>query len=1481
MVHSTKPARFSKIIILFLLGSSMQRRSYGHIGPNRDGGRGAVPWNSLHRVSSSTSSSYAESRKWQGKNRGVVHIDVFSTDKDPTLSSTAGSSSRGNNDNIDNVAGMNRLDDGEEDTEEGVTATMKKHNAVGDADSDDDDDDDDDNSDNHTDLDDEDIAALESFSSLKPPISRISTSPPHFDDEDDNRGHVDVDVNTIDYEEEDPIIEQQQFERQQQHQLHILDMDIVDIQTQQHIMEQDSILLHAVQNQIYFPPNAATIASILASQKEDEQFAKKHGLDRRTLYRSLLLEFLGENNSYTTINVTTATTTTTTSSSSSSATKSTTKRKYLDPQTVTRKLTSALSLATQPQWRKFARNISRLSSSNSQRQQYSGSGLKLYASALAEDTTDAMKPPATSAMQETILMALAHSLQCGIVILDDDFFLQVRKSLPEQQQQNIKNGDIIKALFRLYEDKVHLSTSTATAKTSAKLSTLMIHDLNTTWDIADDTSHALQSSLQNQLEFELKHSYNAASSAGHLPLVIFIRAEASSSTHPDTCNKILFQSKTCMDRLVQELKNQNSIHLICLGKECDFDSFSSSSLNAAVADPTSKGGGVDPMESRSRGPNIPSNKQSANTLQLLQAMQNAFAANSGSNVNSGFFPHGPHTSDPEGYQRFNIILARTVDENGNPGIMGAVAPGNVNILPSMVAMMQQKEFQRHQHQNQAGEKPGMPWPPAVGPWGMPMNWQANPLPGMQIPAGVPFFNASIHISGLAMNSNPSGDDNLNNNKWGGDNHPPPEIIQKAMEMAITQVVERLAGGGEVQGNFPPQLQSAYSSLLSNEQTRRELIEKLSKVAPALLNPGCPMVMLSVLCAPASAADRAAQQNNSNMNNLSPSSSNNSRGSWLQKILSAAPSAAGTQGTSPVIDAAGQSTDEDESPKTSHSKTSSNATKTGTTAQQQYDKAHAAFLKRTRNLQKLESLCQMSVPLAVPHDPIKKKMWLGWISRQGNARIYRKNKAALEALLSSSGLQLENEEGSRSLALRAVLGMKDCTEQMHEVVHAAVEIEAERYLRSSSASEANDDNIDVGFDLKSSISSKQFSTKKAQTIKSSSIESALALVCRVSPHSESIGPTEGFGVLAASTKPHPTREDLYQMAADKHERALCNNIIFPENIGVTYDQIGGLDDVKELLRQSITYPLKYPSLYSEGIARESCKGVLLFGPPGTGKTMLAKAVATEGGATFLSVDASSVENKWLGESEKNAKAVFTLARRLAPCVIFLDEVDSLLSSREGTGDDSAHGTLTSVKTTMMSEWDGLNSGTNGAEGAPRVVVIGSTNRPFDLDEAVLRRFPRRILVDLPDLETRKEILEVTLAENRVDSSVNLTSIAERLDGYTGSDIKEVCREAVVRISHEQAKLLDRGIWPSSSRGIYEGEDAMSGEIASSDAPMVSGLQRLRPVTMADFDLAISKLKRSVSEKGKELARVWDWNDEYGEIKRKDRGENMPHLMNMFL
>ena len=201
-------------------------------------------------------------------------------------------------------------------------------------------------------------------------------------------------------------------------------------------------------------------------------------------------------------------------------------------------------------------------------------------------------------------------------------------------------------------------------------------------------------------------------------------------------------------------------------------------------------------------------------------------------------------------------------------------------------------------------------------------------------------------------------------------------------------------------------------------------------------------------------------------------------------------------------------------------------------------------------------------------------------------------------------------------------------------------------------------------------------------------------------------------------------------------------------------------------------------------------------------------------------------------------------------------------------------------TMMSEWDGLNSGTNGRgdAGSDRVVVIGSTNRPFDLDEAVLRRFPWRILVDLPDLETRQEILEVTLAENRLGGDVNLTKVAERLDGYTGSDLKEVCREAVVQISHEQARMLDRGELFSDSE---DDEDEDSNADVSGYSGGTGGFHALRPVTMQDFESAMQKLKRSVSETGRELAKVWDWNDEYGEIKKTSKRDVLPQMMNMFL
>eukprot|EP00611_Tribonema_gayanum_P019554 TRINITY_DN340_c1_g1_i1.p1 TRINITY_DN340_c1_g1~~TRINITY_DN340_c1_g1_i1.p1 ORF type:complete len:585 (+),score=230.34 TRINITY_DN340_c1_g1_i1:199-1755(+) len=469
-------------------------------------------------------------------------------------------------------------------------------------------------------------------------------------------------------------------------------------------------------------------------------------------------------------------------------------------------------------------------------------------------------------------------------------------------------------------------------------------------------------------------------------------------------------------------------------------------------------------------------------------------------------------------------------------------------------------------------------------------------------------------------------------------------------------------------------------------------------------------------------------------------------------------------------------------------------------------------------------------ISPPPDAALRQHWDRWVEADVARDNTKHNRQALSLALTRNHLACA-ELSAHHDQLDALLGRHRLThEETDAVVLAALKMEVARAAAASnggsSSSSAQEGLMETNAQGRALLSWR-------------SVEAAFASVCKAHV------PRPGQPMAR-------TREEVAALAqADRHESALMANVILPKDIGVTYSMIGGLKEAKELLRQSITYPLKFPHLYSEGIAREAVKGVLLFGPPGTGKTMLAKAVATEGGATFLSVDASVIENKWLGESEKNARAVFTLARRLAPCVIYLDEVDSVLSSRERY-DDTTHGTLTSVKTTIMQEWDGLR--TTG----DRVVVIASTNRPFDLDEAVLRRLPRRIMVDLPDIETREEILRVTMAANRVDPSVDFRAIAETLEGFTGSDIKEVCREAVVRIAHEKAQELETGA-------------------ALSDMDLTS---QLRCVTAEDFQEARKRLTTSVSEKGRELARVWEWNDEYGEIKKKG-SETPRHNLAMYL
>ncbi|KAI9146387.1 P-loop containing nucleoside triphosphate hydrolase protein, partial [Paraphysoderma sedebokerense] len=203
----------------------------------------------------------------------------------------------------------------------------------------------------------------------------------------------------------------------------------------------------------------------------------------------------------------------------------------------------------------------------------------------------------------------------------------------------------------------------------------------------------------------------------------------------------------------------------------------------------------------------------------------------------------------------------------------------------------------------------------------------------------------------------------------------------------------------------------------------------------------------------------------------------------------------------------------------------------------------------------------------------------------------------------------------------------------------------------------------------------------------------------------------------------------------------------------------------IIHDIIQLPLQKPWLFQTGILRQSTSGLLLFGPPGTGKTMLARATAAESGANFLNVQMSQVQSMWVGENEKNVRALFRLARKLRPCIIFIDEVDSLLQTRSKSF--TPHWALNTINE-FMNEWDGIL-----AESNQGIIVMGSTNRPFELDEAVLRRMPRRILVDLPDTKAREEILKINLKDDTLSDDVDLHRIAEQTDLYSGSDIKNLC------------------------------------------------------------------------------------------------------------
>ena len=286
-----------------------------------------------------------------------------------------------------------------------------------------------------------------------------------------------------------------------------------------------------------------------------------------------------------------------------------------------------------------------------------------------------------------------------------------------------------------------------------------------------------------------------------------------------------------------------------------------------------------------------------------------------------------------------------------------------------------------------------------------------------------------------------------------------------------------------------------------------------------------------------------------------------------------------------------------------------------------------------------------------------------------------------------------------------------------------------------------------------------------------------------------------------------------------DQAIADTII-TEKPDIKWDDVANLQTAKQALREAIIWPIMRPDLFKG--ARTPWKGVLLFGPPGCGKTLLAKAVASECDATFFNVSAASIMSKWLGESERLVKSLFDTARDKQPSIVFMDEVDALT----GTRGANKHDSVRRVKTQLMQAIDGLTSKKDD-----RIVIIGATNLPEHVDIAMRRRFEKRIYVQLPETEAREAVFLIHTKDVQLEGIDDFSRLAEWTEGFSGADIALICREAIMAPLRE---LDEKDLLKDSTSEI-------------------------RAVTLQDFLKSLEKINPSVSPS--ELLGYEDWQRQF--------------------
>ncbi|XP_045785680.1 fidgetin-like protein 1 isoform X2 [Maniola jurtina] len=287
--------------------------------------------------------------------------------------------------------------------------------------------------------------------------------------------------------------------------------------------------------------------------------------------------------------------------------------------------------------------------------------------------------------------------------------------------------------------------------------------------------------------------------------------------------------------------------------------------------------------------------------------------------------------------------------------------------------------------------------------------------------------------------------------------------------------------------------------------------------------------------------------------------------------------------------------------------------------------------------------------------------------------------------------------------------------------------------------------------------------------------------------------------------------------------LIESEIIDKGTPIGWEDIAGLQMAKSVIQEAVVWPLLRPDIFT-GLRRPP-RGILLFGPPGTGKTLIGKCVATQCHATFFSISASSLTSKWIGDGEKMVRALFAVARCHQPAVIFIDEIDSLLTQRS----DSEHEATRRIKTEFLVQFDGA-----ATDDEDRLLIVGATNRPQELDEAARRRLVKRLYIPLPDIDARKQIISNLLRDENHDlTDQNMSEIAGLTDGYSGADMKSLCSEAAMgpirSVPLSQIVTIDR--------------------------------DKVRPVNIQDFQAALHRVRPSVSQD--DLGQYVKWNNTYGQ------------------